>query len=74
MFKKNRGLLILFLLYCIDSIRKIAHWQSYAKDGTWWGIALALSVRFAFMTGLLWFYLRANGNSSKVSGAKSGSG
>jgi hypothetical protein len=65
MFKKNRLLLLLFILYCGDSLWKFGHWHAYMGGLQPWILAIALAVRFTVMAGLLWLYLRANRKSSE---------
>ena len=60
MFKNNRLLLLLFILYTGDSLWKFGHWHAYTGGLQPWILAIALAVRFSFMAGLIWFYLRAN--------------
>jgi hypothetical protein len=51
--------LILFLLYCLDLVWKLAHWGQYSAGLKTSTIALALTFRLVFMAFLLWMYLRA---------------
>ena len=60
MFKKNRLILLLFIMYCCDSLWKFLHWHAYMNGLPMYGIVIALTVRFLFMGGLLTVYLRAN--------------
>jgi hypothetical protein len=61
MFSKKfqrRSALILFIAYSLDLIWKLANWHDFVDGLPWWGLALALSVRFAFMAGVLFLYLK----------------
>ena len=60
MFKKNRPILLLFILYCCDSLWKFLHWHAYMNGLPMYLIAGALTVRFWVMGGLLAVLLRAN--------------
>ena len=51
MFKKNRLILLLFILYCCDSLWKFLHWHAYMNGLPMYGIVVALTVRFLFMGG-----------------------
>ena len=53
MFKKNRLILLLFILYGCDSLWKFLHWHAYMNGLPMYGIVVALTVRFLFMGGLL---------------------
>jgi hypothetical protein len=61
---QRRSVLILFVLYFVDSVWKMAHWGKFTgvvHDAGWWGIpsfALALTIRFGVMALCLWLYLR----------------
>jgi len=61
---QRRSALILFILYSLDSVWKVAHWEEFTsvvRDSGWWGIplfALALTIRFAVMGFTLFLYLR----------------
>jgi hypothetical protein len=50
---RQRMVLVLFIVYCLDLAWKLAHWAAYARALEWWMIALALAVRFAFMAFML---------------------
>ncbi|HJX00181.1 MAG TPA: hypothetical protein VJ453_08465 [Terriglobales bacterium] len=51
--------LVLFLLYCGDLAWKLAHWSQYAAGLKVWQLALAITIRFVFMSFLLSMYVRA---------------
>lgn len=51
--------LILFILYSLDLIWKLAHWSQYSAGLRPSSIAIALAFRLVFMAFLLWMYLRA---------------
>jgi hypothetical protein len=55
----ERTSLLLLVLYCGDLLWKLAHWSVFSGRLPWWSIALALSVRFTVMGGLLYLFLRA---------------
>ncbi len=57
--------LVLLVAYCVDLIWKLAHWDEMSAGLQWYVIVLALTVRFAFMAGLLWVYLKLKNNASK---------
>ena len=51
--------LILFVLYSLDLIWKLAHWSQYSAGLKLSNIIAALVLRLVFMAFLLWMYLRA---------------
>jgi hypothetical protein len=51
--------LILFILYSVDLLWKLAHWSQYADGLPSWQIGTALTLRLIFMAFLLWMFLRA---------------
>jgi hypothetical protein len=54
----ERLALFLLVLYC-DLAWKLAHWGQMSNGLAWWAIALALTIRFAFMGGLFFMFIRA---------------
>jgi hypothetical protein len=62
--RQRRSALILFILYSLDSVWKVAHWEEFTsvvRESGWWGtplFALALTIRFAIMGFILFLYLR----------------
>ena len=50
--------LTLFIAYCLDLFWKLAHWKENTVGMSRWALTGTLTVRFAFMAGLLWVYLR----------------
>jgi len=52
------GTLFLLVAYCLDLAWKLVHWSELSTGLDWWTLALALTVRFAFMGGLLFLFLR----------------
>jgi hypothetical protein len=73
MFKNNRIFLLLFILYCGDSVWKLGHWQAYTSGLAPWLVVGALTVRFTVMAWLLSLCLQANRKPSKKSDTDSGS-
>lgn len=51
--------LVLFVLYCLDLIWKLAHWGQYAAGMSLGAIVVLLFFRLLFMAFLLFMYLRA---------------
>jgi hypothetical protein len=51
--------LILFLLYCLDLVWKLAHWSQYSAGMSLSAIVVLLFLRLLFMAFLLLMYLRA---------------
>ena len=58
--------LILFFLYCVDLVWKLAHWSLYSAGLSRATLAGALILRFIFMAFLLGIYLRERRSTSKV--------
>ena len=54
----QRAALLLLVLYCLDFVWKLAHWGDLTRGLDWWALAMALTVRFAFMGGLLYALFR----------------
>jgi len=54
----EKVLLLLLVVYCLDLVWKLAHWGELSEGVAWWGIALGLTVRFAFMGGLVFLLIR----------------
>jgi len=50
--------LFLLVVYSLDLAWKLANWNEAFGGVAWWGIALGLAVRFAFMGFVLFIYLR----------------
>jgi uncharacterized membrane protein len=55
---QKRSALFLLVAYTVDLVWKVANWHDVFGDVAWWGIALGLTIRFAFMGLLLFLYLR----------------
>jgi hypothetical protein len=55
---QQREALFLLLAYALDLAWKLAHWHDAFGGVPLWGIALGLTVRFAFMGFILALYLR----------------
>jgi hypothetical protein len=55
----ERLALFLLIAYCLDLAWKLAHWGQLSNGLAWWTIALALTVRFAFMGFLLFMFIQA---------------
>jgi hypothetical protein len=51
--------LLLFILYCVDLVWKLAHWSQYSAGLKTSTIVFALAIRLVFMAFLFWIYLRA---------------
>lgn len=66
LFTGKNAVLVLLILYCIDLAWKLAHWQALVGNLEWPMVALALTVRFAFMAGLLMLYLRISRRESST--------
>jgi hypothetical protein len=49
--------LIIFVLYCADLAWKAPHFAGFARTLPLWSFVLALSIRVAYMGGLLWGFL-----------------
>ncbi len=56
---QERAALFLLILYCVDLAWKLANWSKLFKGLDWRMIALALTVRFAFMGFLLYLFMLA---------------
>jgi hypothetical protein len=54
----QRAVLLLLVLYSLDFVWKLSHWGALTKRLDWWALAMALTVRFAFMGGLLYALFR----------------
>jgi heme/copper-type cytochrome/quinol oxidase subunit 2 len=54
----ERAALVLLIAYCLDLAWKLAHWSELTKGLDWWMIAMALTIRFAVMGGLLFLFIR----------------
>ena len=50
--------LLLFILYCVDLVWKLAHWSQYSAGLKTSTIVWIIAVRLVFMAFLLWIYLR----------------
>jgi hypothetical protein len=55
---RARIVLVLFIVYCGDLVWKLANWHEMSAGLQWYIIALALTIRFAVMAGLLWLYIK----------------
>jgi hypothetical protein len=55
---QKRAALLLLVVYSVDLFFKLVDWRETFGKVPWWGIALGLTVRFAFMGGVLFFYLK----------------
>jgi hypothetical protein len=55
---QRRAAFFLLVIYCLDLAWKLADWHDTFSDLSWWGIALGLTFRFAFMGFLLYIYSR----------------
>jgi hypothetical protein len=71
MFSKTaqrRSILFLSVFYSLDLVWKLFHWRELSSGVPWWGIAVGLAVRFAFMGFMVAVYLRmrkaGNGSSN----------
>jgi hypothetical protein len=61
MFSKTaqrRATLFLLVFYSLDLVWKLFHWHELSSGVPWWGIAVGLTVRFAFMWFMIAVYLR----------------
>jgi hypothetical protein len=61
----QRAVLLLLVLYCLDLVWKLAHWRDLTRGLDWWALAIALTVRFAFMLGLLYALIRIKKSSQE---------
>jgi hypothetical protein len=58
LFTPKNAALLLLIAYCLDLFWKLINWNDFTRGTPWWALTLALTVRFAFMAGLAWLYLR----------------
>jgi hypothetical protein len=54
----EKAVLLLLVVYCLDLVWRLANWGDLANGVPWWGIALGLTVRVAFMAGLVFLLIR----------------
>jgi hypothetical protein len=54
----ERSALVPLVAYCLDLAWKLVNWGEFSRGLDWWMIAMALTVRFAFMGGLLFLFIR----------------
>jgi len=64
---QRRAAFIVLFVYCLDLAWKLAHWSETFGGVPWWGLALGLSIRFAFMGFILSIYLRVRKSSQEQS-------
>jgi hypothetical protein len=64
----ERLVLVLLIVYCLDLAWKLANWRELSGGLDWWMIALGLTIRFAFMVGLLFLFIRTR--TARKSGSK----
>ena len=50
--------LLLFILYCVDLVWKLAHWSEYSAGLKTSTLVVAIGFRLVFMLFLFWIYLR----------------
>jgi len=50
--------IVILVVYIADLIWKILQWRKFSGGMPLWSLLLALTVRFVFMGGLLFVYLR----------------
>jgi hypothetical protein len=55
---QKRAVLFLLIIYCLDLASKLVSWRDTFSDVPWWGAALGLAVRFAFMGFLVTLLIR----------------
>jgi hypothetical protein len=55
---QKRALLFLLVMYCLDLASKLVSWRDTFSNVPWWGAALGLAVRFAFMGFLVNLLIR----------------
>src|ERR1700731_3205755 len=55
---QKRAVLFLLIVYCLDLASKLVSWRDTFSNVPWWGAALGLAVRFAFMGFLVYFLIR----------------
>ena len=67
MFRPQNAILLLLVIYCVDSLWKWSHWAEYAEGLEPWMLALALSIRLGFMAALFFGYRNARRKSAKSS-------
>jgi hypothetical protein len=54
----KRAVLFLLVIYCVDLASKLVSWRDTFSNVPWWGVALGLAVRFAFMGFLVHLLIR----------------
>jgi hypothetical protein len=64
----ERIVLVLLVAYCLDLAWTLANWRELSGGLDWWMIALGLTIRFAFMGGLLFLFIQTR--RAKKSGSK----
>jgi magnesium-transporting ATPase (P-type) len=55
---QRRAALFLLIAYSVDLAIKLVDWHETFGKVPWWGIALGLTIRCAFMGGVLFLYLK----------------
>jgi hypothetical protein len=55
---QKRAVLFLLVIYCLDLASKLVSWRDTFSNVPWWGAALGLAVRFAFMGFLVNLFIR----------------
>jgi hypothetical protein len=55
---QKRAVLFLLVTYCLDLTVKLVSWRDTFNNVPWWGVALGLTVRFAFMGFLVNLLIR----------------
>lgn len=66
LFRAENAALFLLVVYSVDILWKLLHWNEAFGLLPWWGVTLLLPFRFALMLWFLWLYMYARrGRASK---------